>query len=125
MGGFYASSWGHVTEQSHSTTCCDFLQVLRVSERLKELDVGSPLKTVLTGVELLLARAQQWELTAAKHVSLAKELAPLAALAARWRKFELQGWRSLISRVRLDFSNKARKVRPIRLWHTPAWKSGV
>lgn len=61
-----------------------------------ELPVAAPLKTALTGVELLLARAQLWEESAAKHVSLAPQLASLASLATRWRRLELASWRCLL-----------------------------
>lgn len=47
------------------------------------LPADCALKTAQTGVELLLSRAQLWQTTAARHVSLASELQPLAALAAR------------------------------------------
>ena len=60
----------------------------------------SPLKAALTGLELVLARAQIWEESAAKHVSLAEELESIAALATRWRKLELASWRDLLHTTR-------------------------
>ena len=65
-------------------------------QRAAELPVSAPLKTALTGVELLLARAQLWEESAAKHVSMAPQLASLAGLATRWRRLELASWRCLL-----------------------------
>ena len=56
----------------------------------------APLKAALTGLELLLARSQVWQETAAAHVSLAPQLERLAALALRWRRLQLSAWRSLI-----------------------------
>lgn len=64
------------------------------------LSVGSPLKAALTGLELVLARAQIWEESAAKHVSLGQELVAVAALATRWRKLELAAWRNLLNTTR-------------------------
>lgn len=64
------------------------------------LSVQSPLKAALTGLELLLARAQVWEESAAKHVSLAQQLEAVAALATRWRKLELAAWRNLLNTTR-------------------------
>lgn len=64
------------------------------------LSVQSPLKAALTGLELLLARAQVWEESAAKHVSLARELEAVAALATRWRKLELAAWHNLLNTTR-------------------------
>ena len=56
----------------------------------------SPLKAALTGLELVLARAQIWEESAAKHVSLGPQLEGVAALATRWRRLELSAWRNLL-----------------------------
>lgn len=61
--------------------------------------MDSPLKAALTGLELLLARAQLWQETAAKHVSLSAQLEAIASLAGRWRKLELASWRRLLQRT--------------------------
>ena len=60
------------------------------------LSVESPLKAALTGLELVLARAQIWEESAAKHVSLGSQLEGVAGLATRWRRLELSAWRNLL-----------------------------
>ena len=57
----------------------------------------APFRAAMTGLEILLSRAQLWETTAAKHVSLASELQKCAALATRWRQLELASWESLLS----------------------------
>jgi len=61
--------------------------------------VDSPLKAALTGLELLVARAQLWQTTAAKHVSLDPQLQAVTALAGRWRRLELASWRRLLART--------------------------
>jgi midasin len=76
------------------------LQLLAIVQRLLGLPLTVPLKQALTGLELLLARAQVWEETAAKHVSLKQQLAAVAGLATRWRKLELASWKGLLERVR-------------------------
>ena len=53
----------------------------------------------MTGVELLVDRAQLWEQSAAKHVSIGPQLEQLSSLARRWRRFELLTWQSLLKRV--------------------------
>ena len=58
-----------------------------------------PLKAAITGVELLVDRAQLWEQSAAKHVSLSSQLAAVEALARRWRKHELSSWKLLLSQA--------------------------
>jgi hypothetical protein len=59
----------------------------------------APLGAVLTGLQLLLARSQLWQETAAKHVSLAAQLERLNAIALRWSRVQLASWRSTIRRV--------------------------
>ena len=53
----------------------------------------------MTGVELLVDRAQLWEQSAAKMVSIASQLAAVEALARRWRKIELSSWQLLLSQA--------------------------
>ena len=60
----------------------------------------SPLAEVLTGLELLLARSQLWQESAASHVSLARQLERLAALALRWRRMQLHAWRHTINKLK-------------------------
>ncbi|KAK9809153.1 hypothetical protein WJX72_010301 [[Myrmecia] bisecta] len=74
-------------------------QLLAICDRLLALDVTAPLKTSLTGLELLLARAQLWEETAARHVSLRAQLEGLAGLATRWRRLELAAWHHLLDQT--------------------------
>ncbi len=61
--------------------------------------MDAPLKAALTGLELLVARAQLWQTTAAKHVSLDSQLQAVTALAGRWRRLELASWRRLLERT--------------------------
>lgn len=75
------------------------MQLDAIATRIFSMPVNSSLKTLLTGLELLLARAQVWEETAAKHVTIAPELKAIAALATRWRRLELTGWRALLKRT--------------------------
>jgi midasin len=85
------------------------LQLLAIVERLLGLPLTVPLKQALTGLELLLARAQVWEETAAKHVSLKQQLTAVAGLATRWRKLELASWKGLLERVRARHAAGASK----------------
>ena len=61
------------------------VQLQAICNRIMSLPACGPLKSALTGVELLLSRAQTWEEGAASHVSIAPQLAACAALARRWR----------------------------------------
>ncbi len=82
-------------------------QLDAVAGRALAMPVASPLKAVLAGLELLLARAQVWEETAAKHVTLAPELRGVAALATRWRRLELGGWRRVLDDARARAAARA------------------
>ena len=74
-------------------------QLAEICDRVLQLPLMSPLKQALTGLELLLARAQTWEEGAAAHVSLKEELAACAKLALRWRQRELRTWPRLLARA--------------------------
>lgn len=84
-------------------------QLAQICARCLALPLTAPLKTALTGLELLLARAQVWEETAASHVTLKAQLGPVAALATRWRKLELASWRGTLRRVAAQHAAGANK----------------
>jgi midasin len=67
-------------------------QLQAICNRILSLPACGPLKAALTGVELLLSRAQTWEEGAASHVSLASQLQACAHVARRWRAAELSAW---------------------------------
>lgn len=75
------------------------MQLDAIADRILNMSATAPLKGLLTGLELLLARALVWEETAAKHVTLGAHLKAIAALATRWRKLELDSWRALLHRT--------------------------
>ena len=60
----------------------------------------SPLAAVLAGLELLLARSQLWQDSAAARVSIAAQLERLSALALRWRRMQLHVWRATIHKLK-------------------------
>lgn len=83
-----------------------WLQVIKLP-----CSVGLPLtcalKTAMTGVELLVDRAQLWEQSAAKHVSIGTHLEKLLSLARRWRQIELSAWKLLSQHV-IDKSSQGK-----------------
>lgn len=82
-------------------------QLARIGNKILEISLSSPLKTFSTGVELMLNKAQIWEETAAKHVTLKEHLQPLISIATSWRELELKSWKGLLDRVRKDIRNGA------------------
>lgn len=71
-------------------------QLVLIADRIRNFEISSPLARTLTGVELLLRKAQDWEAYAAKDYSIARELSALSALVTRWRKLELYSWPYLL-----------------------------
>ncbi|KAG6613327.1 Midasin-like protein [Phytophthora cinnamomi] len=71
-------------------------QIVLIADRIRNFEISSPLVRTLTGVELLLRKAQEWEMYAAKAYSISDELGALSALVTRWRKLELYSWPHLL-----------------------------
>ncbi|KAK3265915.1 hypothetical protein CYMTET_25433 [Cymbomonas tetramitiformis] len=82
-------------------------QLELICSRLLALPATAPLKQGLTGLELLLNRAQLWEDNAAKHVSLSAELEACAKVATRWRRFEMQSWPHLLALLARRHAHRA------------------
>lgn len=97
------------------------LQLDALCARLLGMPADTPVKVLMTGVELALARAQVWETTAARHVSIAPQLEALSALSLRWRRLELGGWRRLVERVRQHAAQGARSRGPRRAGGSCIW----
>lgn len=74
-------------------------QMSAIIDRLLSMSIQSPLKAFLTGIEILMSKAQLWEDTAARHVSLQNELKDVAGLARRWRRLELNSWRTILRKT--------------------------
>jgi midasin len=58
---------------------------------------------------LLLNKAQIWEETAAKHVTLSEFLQPLISISSSWRKMDLDGWKELLLKVHKEVKDQARE----------------
>eukprot|EP00934_Nitzschia_sp_Nitz4_P000670 Nitzschia sp. Nitz4//scaffold122_size67431//7852//24798//NITZ4_006082-RA/size67431-snap-gene-0.19-mRNA-1//1//CDS//3329534394//670//frame0 len=71
--------------------------ICRVCDKVSKLDVmTTPLAKVLTGLEVLLREAQDWEQHASHRVQLGEPLTQVQRLVAKWRKLELESWPQLI-----------------------------
>ena len=85
------------------------IQVCKVSAKLSEFHIGTPLGKMLVGAQLLLRKAEEWELFAAKHVSLREDMAALSALIARWRAVELRSWETLLRSKEVSYAQQAQR----------------
>ncbi len=77
--------------------------IVRVVNRIQSMPLNSSLSAVLTGIEVLLSKADAWESLAAKHVSISDCLKPFNVLIIRWRKLELKAWPHLLKVKALDY----------------------
>ncbi|XP_070306217.1 midasin isoform X2 [Odocoileus virginianus] len=67
-------------------------QLLVVMDRICYFPLSSPISKFLSGLEILLAKAQDWEENASRALSLRKHLDLVSQLIIRWRKLELNCW---------------------------------
>lgn len=65
-------------------------QLLKITRRILSFPITSPLMKVLTGLEFLHGKVNDWEYNAAKHVSLFSHMEKIGRLIGRWRRLELQ-----------------------------------
>ncbi|KAI8917537.1 hypothetical protein DFJ77DRAFT_488317 [Powellomyces hirtus] len=72
------------------------LQLAILCERISGFPVTSPVMKLLTGLELLIQKCQDWEPYASRDVSLKPHMEAITALVVRWRKLELRSWRELL-----------------------------
>ncbi|XP_029451275.1 midasin isoform X2 [Rhinatrema bivittatum] len=68
------------------------LQLLVVMDRIRGFPLSSPLAKFLNGLEILLAKSQDWEENASRTLSLRKHLNSVTQLIIQWRKLELNCW---------------------------------
>ncbi|KAJ2722068.1 AAA ATPase midasin [Coemansia sp. Benny D115] len=80
-------------------------QIRDMCKRLLQLAMTTPLAKLLTGLELLYQRAQDWQAYASKEVSI-DELAEVARLIIRWRQAELNSWPHLLQAQELEFARR-------------------
>ncbi|XP_064473273.1 midasin-like [Ornithodoros turicata] len=74
-------------------------QILKICYRILGFSVGSSVMKVLTGLELVLSTAQDWETNAHRGVTLRAELDELTALIIHFRKLELGCWSGCLDTV--------------------------
>lgn len=94
------------SQQAYRPTTCQLTQLV---DRILSFPVTSPVIKFLTGLELLLEKAQEWESNAARHVSMATQLGEVSAQILEWRKLELSCWRQCLDNVFLKQSSRANK----------------
>ncbi|XP_074982679.1 midasin isoform X2 [Caretta caretta] len=87
------------------------MQLLVVMDRIRSFPLSSPLSKFLNGLEILLAKSQDWEENASRTLSLRKHLDLVTQLIIQWRRLELNCWS-----VSLDNSMKQHTERSTKHW---------
>ncbi|XP_077160450.1 midasin isoform X2 [Paroedura picta] len=87
------------------------VQLLVVMDRIHSFPLSSPLSKFLNGLEILLAKAQDWEETASRAVSLRKHLDLVTQLIIQWHKLELNCWS-----VSLDNTMQRQTEKSMKHW---------
>ncbi len=81
-------------------------------ETMLQLDINKvPLGKMLTGLEMILRKAQDWEQHASHRVALGEKITQVSRLVAAWRKLELQSWSNL-----LNFRDKHYLIQTRKHW---------
>jgi midasin (ATPase involved in ribosome maturation) len=73
------------------------IELEQIIKRIETFNINDTLIKYLTGLELLVKKAQSWQLIAAKQYSLDEELRLISDLIIEWRKLELNYWRQLLT----------------------------
>lgn len=87
----------------------------RLCEKIFRLPIETPIMKLLSGIELLLQKAQDWESYAHKNISLSIEISDISSCIVRLRKKELYSWKDLFALERRKSSVKAAKLW-VNLW---------
>jgi MoxR-like ATPase len=86
------------------------IAVAQVSERVSQLNLENvPLGKVVTGFEIILKKAQEWEQHASQHVKLGATLKAASSQVAMWRQLELGSWSSLLDIRERRYSISAKR----------------
>lgn len=84
--------------------------ILRIVDKVLKLDLRlSSFGKVMSGVEVLLRHAQDWEQHASSRIQLSKPLERLQSIAIEWRKMEISTWESSLQSREQRFMKKAKE----------------
>ena len=86
-----------------------------ICRKIASFPLTSPIMKLLSGLELLLQKSQDWEAYASKEVSLREELADVSSNIVRLRKLELSTWKDLFAIQRRKCTIEAGKLW-LNLW---------
>ena len=82
------------------------IELVRLVKRIESFDLNDSLMKYLTGLELLVQKAQSWQLVESKMTSIEAEVKQVSLLIVEWRKFELAYWEKSLDTELLTLRNK-------------------
>jgi midasin (ATPase involved in ribosome maturation) len=82
-------------------------QICVLTARVAEVEASAPLGKLLSSLQILLFKAQEWNQYSARHVSLEAEMVELGHLIAGWRQIELKSWADLLRAKEVQFAQRA------------------
>lgn len=86
------------------------LGIGRVCDRVCKFDtMTTPIGKFMTGLEVILRHAQEWEQHASERVRLGDTLKAIGKLVTKWRKLELQSWPDLVAARRARHEKRGRR----------------
>ncbi|NXX88474.1 MDN1 protein, partial [Centropus bengalensis] len=85
------------------------VQLLVVMDRIRSFPLSRPLSKFLNGLEILLAKAQDWEENTCRALSLRKHLDVVTQLIIQWRKLELNCWSVSLDNIMKQHLEKSTK----------------
>ncbi|KAM8954164.1 midasin [Pelodytes ibericus] len=85
------------------------LQIVVVIDRIQRFPLSSPLAKFLNGLEIILAKSQDWEENTSRTMSLRKHLDEVTQMIIQWRKLELNCWSLSLDNVMRRHAQKSTK----------------
>uniref|UniRef100_A0A8C8S1Z5 Midasin n=1 Tax=Pelusios castaneus TaxID=367368 RepID=A0A8C8S1Z5_9SAUR len=85
------------------------MQLLVVMDRIRSFPLSSPLSKFLNGLEILLAKSQDWEENASRALSLRRHLDLITQLIIQWRRLELNCWSVSLDNIMKRHTEKSTK----------------
>mmetsp|Transcript_2552 Transcript_2552/g.9614 ORF Transcript_2552/g.9614 Transcript_2552/m.9614 type:complete len:5361 (-) Transcript_2552:2473-18555(-) len=86
------------------------IQLIHIAERVLDRPISTPVAGVLTGMEVLMKRAVDWEEYSTSPAATIKDhISKIVSLMSRWRRIELENWKSVLVTKRNKHEQRAAK----------------
>jgi uncharacterized protein YutD len=90
----------------HPSLC----QILSLIGRILSHNLSSPLMKFLTGLEILLQKAHEWEEYASKDVSLSIHINAISQIILHWRQLEMHDWPLALDHKLFEFERASMRL---------------